>query len=42
MLGPQERLWSSFGERQDVAEISSCYWGSEGLGIKIASCSEFM
>lgn len=33
----------NFGARQDaVAEMSGSYWGSEGFGMKIASCSEFV
>lgn len=40
VLGSQET-----GVRQredDVAEMSDSYWESEGFGMKIASCSEFM
>lgn len=42
VLGSQETV-VSLGERQDdVAEMSSCYWGSKGFGMKVACCSEFM
>lgn len=42
VLGSQE-TGVRLGERKDdVAEMSDSYWESEGFGMKIASCSEFM